>query len=110
MLELHVFGSEEDMHWGQAVLQSWADAVIGLRGYTPLGDRFGLMARGDLGIDSSLTWAFKGDLHWRMGNRWRLIVGYKYMDVDYEEGEGLLGREVYKMKHSGPEMAVSYSW
>ena len=34
--------------------------------------------------------------------RWRLIVGYKYMDVDYEEGEaGVLSREVYKMKHSG---------
>ena len=89
---------------------SWADAVVGVRGYTPLGDRFGLMARGDVAFGSSLTWAFKGDLHWRMSNRWRLIVGYKYMDIDYEKGEGLLGREVYKMKHSGPEFAVSYSW
>ena len=32
------------------------------------------------------------------------------MDVDYEKGEGVLGREVYQMKHSGPEFAVSYSW
>ena len=90
---------------------SWVDGIVGVRGYAPLGDRFGLMARGDLGFGSSLTWAFKGDIHWRMSNRWRLIVGYKYMDVDYEEGEaGVLSREVYKMKHSGPEMAIAFSW
>jgi hypothetical protein len=89
---------------------SWADAVVGVRGYTPLGDRFGLMALGNVAFGSSLTWTFKGDIHWRMSNRWRLIVGYKYMDVDYEKGEGVLAREIYKMKHSGPEMAVSYSW
>ena len=46
-----------------------------------------------------------------MANRWRLVVGYRFMDVDYEAaGEGILGREVYKMQHSGPEAAVSFSW
>ncbi len=90
---------------------SWTDAVFGLRGYAPLGDRFGVLARGDIaGFGSNFTWSLKGDLHWRMSDRWRLILGYKYMDVDFEEGEGLLGREVYQMKHSGPEFAVSFSW
>ena len=89
---------------------SWVDGVIGVRGYAPLGDRFGLMARGDLGFGSSTTWNFRGDVHWRMSNRWRLIVGYRFMDVDYEKGEGMLGREVYKMQHSGPEAALSFSW
>jgi hypothetical protein len=49
-------------------------------------------------------------LHWRMPNRWRLILGYKYMNVDYEKGEGVLARKICKVKHSGPEMAVAYSW
>jgi len=88
---------------------NWSDAVFGLRGYAPLGDRFGFLARGDIAAGSSFTWSLKGDLHWRISNRWRLIAGYKYMDVDYEKGEGL-GREVYQMKHSGPEFAVSFSW
>lgn len=89
----------------------WVDGIVGVRGYAPLGDRFGMLARGDLGFGGSTTWNFRGDLHWRMSDRWRLIVGYRYMDVDYEKGdEGVLGREVYKMKHSGPEFAVSFSW
>jgi hypothetical protein len=90
---------------------SWTDGMIGLRGYAPLGDRFGFMARTDIaGGGSNFTWNIKGDLHWRISNRWRLIAGYRYMDVDFEEGEGPLGREVYEMQHSGPEFAVSYSW
>lgn len=89
---------------------SWTDALLGLRGYAPLGDRFGLLARGDIaGFGSNFTWNIKADLHWRISGGWRLILGYRYMDVDYEEGEGL-GREVYQMKHNGPEMAVSLSW
>lgn len=36
-----------------------------------------------------------------ISDRWRLIAGRKYMDVDYEKGEGPLNREVYKMQHSG---------
>ena len=60
--------------------------------------------------EGHLTFGVKGDLHWRMSDRWRLIAGYKYMDVDYSKGEGVLGREVYKMKHSGPEFAVAFSW
>jgi hypothetical protein len=89
---------------------SWTDAVLGLRGYAPLGDQFGLLARGDIaGFGSNVTWNIKADLHWRISNRWRLIVGYRYMDVDLGEGEGL-GREVYQMKSSGPELAVSFSW
>ena len=90
---------------------SWTDAMIGFRGYAPLGDKFGFMARTDFaGGGSNFTWNVKGDLHWRMSNRWRLIAGYRYMDVDYEEGAGPVGREVYQMKHSGPEFAVSFSW
>jgi len=88
----------------------WADAVFGLRGYLPLGDRFGLMARGDIGAGSSFTWSLKGDLHWRVSDRWRVIAGYRYMDVDYEKGEGLVDREVYQMTHSGAEVAVAFGW
>jgi hypothetical protein len=89
----------------------WTDLVLGLRGYAPLGDRFGLMARGDVSfVGSDYTFHLKADLHWRISNRWRLIGGYKYMDFNLEKGEGLLDREVYNMQHSGPEFAVSFSW
>jgi len=87
----------------------WTDGLFGVRGYAPLGDRFGLMVRGDLGVFSSTTWSVKGDLHWRMSNRWRLILGYKFMDIDYDKGGGL-DREVYKMQNSGPELAIAFSW
>lgn len=90
---------------------SWTDAMFGLRGYAPLGDRFGFMGRADGAAGgSNFTFNVKADLIWLMSKRWRLIAGYRYMDVDYEEGAGPLGREVYEMKHSGPEFAVSYSW
>jgi hypothetical protein len=90
---------------------SWTDAMVGLRGYAPLGDKFGFAARGDIaGGGSNFTWNIKGDLHWRISNRWRLIVGYRYMDMDFEEGEGPLAREIYQMKLGGPELAVSFAW
>lgn len=87
----------------------WTDALFGVRGYAPLGDRFGFLARGDMAAGSSFTWSLKGDLHWLISDRWRLIAGYRHMDPDYEKGEGL-DREVYTLKHSGPELAVSFSW
>jgi len=84
-------------------------ALFGLRGYAPLGDRFGFLARADIAAGSSFTWNLKGDVHWLISDRWRLVVGYRYMDPDYEKGDGRLDRQVYTLTHSGPEFAVSFS-
>ena len=88
----------------------WVDAIGGARFRVPLGQRAGLTGRGDLGtFGSDLTWNAQGGLDVRLGQRWATGADYRWMDVDYDKGEGL-DRRIYNMRYSGPNFWVSYSW
>jgi hypothetical protein len=89
---------------------SWVDALGGLRFVAPLGSRLALLGEGDIaGFGSQLTWNVSGDLAFLASERWTIGAGWRYMDIDYEEGEGLQ-RKVYDLAYSGPRFWFAYSW
>ena len=41
--------------------------------------------------------------------RWLLGAGYRYMDIDYDEGE-TPERKLFKVAYDGPYVFVAYTW
>jgi opacity protein-like surface antigen len=88
----------------------WVDALAGARFRLALGPKAGLHGRADVaGFGSDFTWNLQGGLELRLGERWKTGAGYRYLDVDYDKGEGL-GRRIWKMTYQGPYAFAGYSW
>ena len=88
----------------------WVDAIGGARFRLPMGARVGLTGRGDLGtFGSDLTWNAQAGLDVSLGERWATGAEYRWMDVDYDKGDGL-DRRIYNMRYAGPSFWVGYSW
>jgi hypothetical protein len=69
--------------------QSWTDGVVGMRFRPELSERWDLSLRGDIGAGGSdLTWNAAAILSVQMSQRTSFHFGYRYMDVDYEDGDG----------------------
>jgi hypothetical protein len=95
---------------GEFVELSWVDALAGLKFRAPLGSRVAILGRTDLaGFGSNLTWNLEGDLAFRASEHWVLGAGWRYMDIEYEEGEGLEFRQ-FDLAYNGPRVWVAYSW
>jgi hypothetical protein len=89
---------------------SWVDALAGLKFRAPLGSRAALLGRADVaGFGSNVTWNVEGDLALRASERWTLGVGWRYMDIDYDEGEGIARRQ-FDLAYNGPRVWLAYSW
>jgi hypothetical protein len=100
-------GQEYD---GKAQDVNWVDAVVGAKFLLPLGSRFALLGRGDLaGLGSKLTWSLEGDVGFRASNHWYLGMGWRHMDIDYDEGQGL-HRKLFDIAYDGPRVWFSYCW
>lgn len=88
--------------------QNWVDPVIGLRGKIPLSPRFFLTAKGDLGgfgVGSHFTWQLFGGLGVNLGKSMALILGYRYLDVDYSDSSsGFL----FDMAIKGPVIGFGF--
>jgi len=41
-------------------------------------------------------------------DRWVVGLGWRHMDIDYDEGEGL-DRQVLEIAHDGPRLRCAYS-
>ena len=88
----------------------WVDAIGG--GTLPRAPGTARRAHGpgDLGtFGSDLTWNAQGGLDLRLGQRWATGADYRWMDIDYDKGDGL-DRRIYNMRYSGPSFWVGYSW
>jgi opacity protein-like surface antigen len=71
--------------------ESWIDPVVGARFATPLGEKwaFGSMALiGGFGVGSDLLWSLNASFSYSFSDRWHLMLGYRYIDFDYEDGAG----------------------
>lgn len=100
-------GIEYDSNW---VELSWVDLLAGLRFRAPLGSRMAILARADIaGLGSQVTWNLEGDLAFRASAHWVLGAGWRYLDIDYEEGEGI-DRRAFQLAYSGPRLWVAYAW
>ncbi len=88
----------------------WTDVLVGARLSTDLSEKWSLLLRGDvaaggsdLTVNASALFVrqFKG----RMG----LVVGYRVMDVDYEDGSGA-DLFVFDAKMAGPILGFNIHW
>jgi opacity protein-like surface antigen len=71
--------------------ESWIDPMIGLRYRAPLGQRWEFESSGQVGgfgIGADLTWQLSISVDYRMTRRTSLMLGYRYVDFDFEDGEG----------------------
>jgi hypothetical protein len=84
--------------------ESWFDPTIGLRYVAPLGERWvfnGAADIGGAGVGSDLTWYWSANIAYRMTQHSQVYAGYRYIDFDYEDGEGR-DRFKYDMAQRGP--------
>lgn len=68
--------------------------------------------RGDIGgfgAGSDFTWHVNGLVHFQPWRYVAIIVGYRVLDQDYEEGSGV-NRFKYDMRISGPLAGLNIIW
>ena len=95
---------------GTKIELDWLDAMGGARFRVPLAARFGLSGRGDLaGFGSDLTWNLQAGFDVQLGRRWAAGAEYRWLDFDYDSGDGLL-RKLLDLQYRGPYVWFSFSW
>ena len=90
--------------------QDWVDAMLGVRYTWAFTDKLKLMARGDIGFGGSEHAYNLESLFWY--KPWKhasFIFGYRYMDIDYEDGSGSNLFE-YDITMKGPVLGVNFVW
>jgi hypothetical protein len=87
---------------------NFVDGLAGLRGYAGLGTTWGLRGRADLAtFGSDITWNLESSLAWRASQRWTIDGGYRYLDIDYDKGQGS-ERKLLKLKIFGPVITFRF--
>ena len=96
---------------GEYVELSWVDALAGLRFRAPLGSRLALLGGADVaGFGSNVTWNLEGDLAFLASRHWSIGAGWRYMDIDYDNGEEGGGLRQFDLAYNGPRAWFAYSW
>lgn len=87
---------------------NFVDGLAGLRGYAGLGKTWGLRGRADLAtFGSDITWNLESSLAWRASERWTIDGGYRYLDIDYDKGQGS-ERKILDLKIFGPVITFRF--
>ena len=88
----------------------WWDAMIGGRFIWSISEKWNLLARADFGfLGSNLTWNLSGLVEYKPWKHVSLVGGYRYMDIDYDQGTGA-DRFKYDMSMYGPILGVNITW
>lgn len=90
--------------------EDWVDPVVGLRYEAPLADRWEFVAMGDVGgfgVGSDFSWHVTAFAAWKAGEHARVIVGYRHIDVDYDDGKDR-NRFLWDLAEGGP--MVGFAW
>ncbi len=90
--------------------EDWVDPLVGLRYAMPLGERWALVARGDVGgfgIGSDFAWHATVFASWQVSEHGSVLLGFRYLDVDYDDGSGS-GRFLWDVSEGGP--AAGFAW
>ena len=90
--------------------QDWWDPIVGANLSLPLGKRFSLNLRGDVGgfgVGSDLTWQVFPYLDWQFAKWGSLQLGYRWLYMDYETGSGA-SRFKYDMLNQGAQLGFTF--
>jgi hypothetical protein len=88
----------------------WWDPIIGGRVMLPMGEAWTFNLRADVGgfgVGSDFAWQFFPYASWQFGERSSMQVGYRWLDVDYDEGSGP-GEFKYDVLTQGPQLGVTF--
>lgn len=91
---------------------SWWDPIVGGRWMWNFADKWAFIARGDIGgfgVGSDFTWNASGIFVWQPWKHVALAFGYRVLDQDYEDGEGL-SRYKWDATLSGPIGGINFTW
>ena len=87
--------------------EDWIDPIIGLKGLSPLwGSKFfvsGAFVLGGFGVGSDFMWDASVNLGYQWTKGFSTTLGYRYLDVDYEDGDFL-----YDVAQDG--LVLGLSW
>ena len=87
---------------------SWVDGIVGVRGATPLTERWSVSGFADVGgFDgaSDLSWEVYGGANYAFADAWAGTIGYRYMSILYEADRATLDINV-----QGPVLGVTYKF
>jgi len=92
--------------------QTWVDPLVGARYIQPIGDAWRFVLRGDVGgfgVGSEFSWQGIARVDWQCSENFALNVGYRYVDVDYEDGSGT-DEFRYDVATSGPMVGLTFGF
>ena len=92
--------------------EDWIDPVVGAHYTIPFADKWSFTMRGDIGgfgIGSDFAWQGVGTLRWQASERFGVLGAYRYIDMDYDNGETSKYFE-YDMSMSGPALGVVFTF
>jgi hypothetical protein len=92
--------------------ESWIDPVVIGRATFPLAEKWYLQVRGNVGgfgVGSDLAWQVQADLGWRISQLMALTFGYRWIDVDFENGSGD-DRFKYDVATFGPVLKFAFNF
>ncbi len=92
--------------------QDWTDPLVGIRWRWGFADGWSLIARGDIGgfgVGSDLSWHALSVVEWQPWKYASFILGYRALDVDYEDGSG---QDYFKFDATihGPVLGLNFKW
>ena len=90
--------------------EDWVDLLYGLRYALPLGEKWTFIVRGDvapMGTGSDFSWHSSAFANWRLGEHASVVIGFRWLDVDYDDGEGV-DRFLMDVGQGGP--TVGFAW
>jgi hypothetical protein len=101
-----------DRSFNRSATKQWIDPFVGLVMQADLGRNFLLTLRGDIGgfgVGTDFTWNAMVLLGYRITHGITACVGYRAMNLDYEDGSGD-DRMAYDITMQGPIIGMSFSF
>jgi len=92
--------------------EDWVDLLYGLRYELPLGANWSFVWRGDvapMGTGADMSWHSTAYFAWRLGEHASALIGYRHLDVDYDDGEGA-DRFLMDVGQGGPTVGFAWSF
>lgn len=94
--------------------QDWIDPIVGARMTRDLSENWAFNLRGDiggfdLGDSSDFVWDLIGLFGWSFGTGKRLWIGYRYLDIDYDDGSGS-DKFKFDAVMAGPLLGLSFGF
>jgi opacity protein-like surface antigen len=97
----------------QSAGDDWVDPIVGVLFETPIGagnwSFTGSAQIGGFGVGADLVTILTGSFSYRFNNWSSIDIGYRYLDFDYEDGDGL-ERFKFDMKEHGPAVGWRFDF